>query len=449
MTAASQARAGSTASLSAPAPAPARRDAVASGLRYVSPDSPGIRRHRAGRGFTYVDADGRTIRDTGELARIRALAIPPAWTEVWICPREDGHLQAIGRDARGRRQYRYHAAFRARRDDGKFARLIRFGERLPRIRRRARRDLRSKGLPRDKVLATVVSLLEATRLRVGNAEYARLNRSFGVSTLRARHATVTATSLTFRFRGKGGRTEERRLVDRRLAAVVRRCQELPGQELFQYVDEDGEARGISSEDVNAYLRDAAGSEEVSAKDFRTWSATMLAFRALRDGVADAGEPDGREPVASSGRQASGSRATRRRIDPIMAALRATAEELGDTVAVTRSSYVHPGVLAAFQPRTGVAGDGGPASNVAPVKPGPAAAAAGRSRATNAEPDRRDELELLALLRKSSRSRSRNQGRSSTRTRTARSSGAKRPTGAARRSQVAKPRVADRPTRPAA
>jgi DNA topoisomerase-1 len=437
----------------APAPAPAggRRDAVASGLRYVSPDSPGIRRRRAGRGFRYEDAAGRPIRDARQLERIRALAIPPAWTEVWICPRDDGHLQAIGRDARGRRQYRYHAAFRARRDDGKFARLVRFGERLPRIRRRARRDLRSPGLPRDKVLATVVSLLEATRLRVGNAEYARLNRSFGVSTLRNRHATVTATTLSFRFRGKGGRTEERRLVDRRLAAVVRRCQELPGQELFQYVDEAGEVRGISSEDVNAYLRDAAGSEEVSAKDFRTWSATLLAFRALRDGAGEADGAEEQAPTGGSRRRPAGQRGTGKRVNRIMDALRIAAEEMGDTVTVTRNSYVHPGVLAAFEPAEPAAGsragtvrpaDGG--ATAAPEKP---VTATGRPRAANAEPDRRDELELLALLRTWNRRRKRSQGRPPTSTRrAARPRGAQRATGAARRSQVGKARVADRSTR---
>lgn len=419
MTKPSRAAAGSTAA-PPPAPAVARSDAIASGLRYVSPDSRGIQRRRAGRGFSYLGADGRPIRDSGELARIRALAIPPAWTEVWICPREDGHLQAVGRDVRGRRQYRYHAAFRARRDDGKFARLVRFGERLPRIRRLVRRDLRSPGLPKDKVLATVVSLLEATRLRIGNAEYARLNRSFGVSTLRNRHATVTATTLRFLFRGKGGRTEERRLVDRRLATVVRRCQELPGQELFQYLDDEGGARGISSEDVNAYLREAAGSEEVSAKDFRTWSATMLAFRALRDGSWEAAATEGRG---------------RRRVNPIVEALRLTAEELGDTLAVTRNSYVHPGVLAAFEPDAAAATrERAAATGPDQPAPGESTAAPARSRSANAGHDRRDELELLALLRKSSRS-----------TRAARPP---RPTGAARTSEVGKARVADRSTRPA-
>src|SRR6185503_19510284 len=213
------------------------------------------------------------------LARIRAIAIPPAWTDVWICPTPDGHIQAIGVDAAGRRQYRYHPDFRRRRDAGKFDRLIRFGETLPRIRRQVRRDLGRRGLPREKVLATVVALLELTSLRVGNPEYAALNRSFGVSTLRDRHARIRGSTIRLRFRGKGGRTEERTVIDRRLAAVVRRCQELPGQELFQYEDEDGEARPIASEDVNDYIREAGGAAEFSAKDFRTWTATLHAFRA--------------------------------------------------------------------------------------------------------------------------------------------------------------------------
>jgi DNA topoisomerase-1 len=381
----------------------ARGDATASGLRYVSPDAPGIARRRAGRGFTYTTPAGRRIRAAGELARIRAIAVPPAWTEVWICPDPDGHLQAVGRDARGRRQYRYHARFRARRDGGKFARLIHFGERLPRIRRRVRQDLARPGLPREKVLAAVVSLLEITRLRVGNEEYARLNRSFGVSTLRDRHATVSGTTLRFRFRGKGGRTEERTLVDRQLASIVRRCQELPGQELFQYVDADGEARGISSEDVNAYLREAAGSDDLSAKDVRTWTATMLAYRELRDGAGDAGAADA---APKPGRR-----------NAIAEALRRTADQLGDTVTVTRASYVHPGVLAAFEPGGG-------------VEPGPGAASCRGSRRRRARPnervERRDELALLALLRGAGRP-----------------AGSQRGAAAARRSQVSRAGVAAR------
>jgi DNA topoisomerase-1 len=340
------------------APAPAKRDARAIGLRYVDPASPGISRQRAGKGFTYRSATGRTIHDEDELARIRSIAIPPAWTEVWICPSEDGHIQATGRDARGRRQYRYHARFRARRDRGKFDRLIRFGEALPRIRRRVSADLGRPGLPREKVIAAVVSLLETTRFRVGNAQYARLNRSFGVSTLRRRHATVSGSTIRFRFRGKGGRDEERALVDRRLASLVRRCQDLPGQALFQYLGEDGEPHGISSDDVNEYIREAAGSDEFSAKDFRTWMATVLAHQAVREAVE--------EPGPASKRA-------------IKQALEETAEQLGDTVTVTRNSYVHPAVL-----------DG-------ELEPRPARRT-GRSSAAVRAVTRRQELEVLATLR---------------------------------------------------
>lgn len=355
------------------ASATARRDARAAGLRYVRADAPGISRRAAGKGFSYVDPAGRPVRDPAALERIRALAIPPAWTEVWICPDPDGHLQATGRDARGRRQYRYHPGFRARRDRGKFDRLVRFGDRLPRIRRRVQEDLRRPGLPREKVLAAVLALLETTRFRVGNAEYARLNRSFGISTLRTRHATVSGATVRFRFRGKGGRTEERALVDPRLAAIVRRCQDLPGQELFQYLDAEGESRAISSEDVNAYLREAAGSDEFSAKDFRTWTATVLAHRALRDAL------EGSE-VAPKGPGGLPKRI-------VGEALRQTAEALGDTVTVTRSSYVHPAVL----------------------EPGPEPAVGGasqprtRRRAVPKTPSRSDELAVLALLKSSSRS----------------------------------------------
>lgn len=384
-------------------PEPGRLDAAAIGLRYVSPDEPGIERRRAGRGFSYVGVDGRPIRSPDELARIRAIVIPPAWTHVWICPRPDGHLQATGRDARGRRQYRYHARFRARRDRGKFSRLLSFGEALPRIRRQVRHDLGRPGLPREKVVAAVVSLLESTYFRVGNAEYARVNRSFGVSTLRSRHATVSGTTIRFRFRGKGGRTEERTLVDRRLAAIVRRCQELPGQALFQYVDEDGEERAISSEDVNAYLRDAAGTDEFSAKDFRTWTATVLAYRALRDTTGGARD----QPA-----------------NPIGEAIRRTADQLNDTVTVTRNSYVHPGIIAAFEPPDEQKRDSGAGKKASAGKTASAgrktgagtragagtgasaavglrrAASEARAEAMDAEPvRRRDELAVLALLRR--------------------------------------------------
>jgi len=250
------------------------------GLRFSSDQEPGIRRHRAGRGFHYLAADGRPIHDPKTLARIRALAVPPAWEEVWICPDDLGHVQAVGRDARGRKQYRYHAQWRADHDSSKYARLATFGRALPAIRRRVARDISQPGLPKEKVLATVVELLEVTNLRIGNDEYARTNRSFGLTTLRNRHATVAGTSLRFRFRGKGGRIHEVGVRDRRLARIVTACQDLPGQELFQYLDEQGEPLPIGSTDVNEYLRIAARGE-ISAKDFRTWAGTLLAFRALR------------------------------------------------------------------------------------------------------------------------------------------------------------------------
>ena len=364
--------------------APASSDATSIGLRYASPEDPGFRRQRAGKGFRYLDAKGRPIRDPETLARIRALAIPPAWTDVWICPSANGHLQATGRDARGRRQYRYHARYRARRDASKFARLAAFGAALPRIRRRVRLDLSRRGLPREKVLAAVVGLLDATPLRVGNEEYARVNKSFGISTLRDRHATVSGETVRFRFRGKGGRTEEATLVDRRLAAVVRRCRDVPGQRLFQYVDEDGEERGISSEDVNAYLREAAGDPDVSAKDFRTWTATVLAHRALSSPA----------PQADAGPRSR----------PDVEAIRRTAEVLNDTLAVTRNSYVHPAVLEAFEP----AQRGSPR----PAKPRPAQARSAQARsaptrtrgkALDLPIQRREELAVLAVLRRAARS----------------------------------------------
>jgi DNA topoisomerase I len=349
-----------------PAARAARRDARASGLRYVSVDEPGIRRRRAGRGYIYQTHTGRAVRDAGTLRRIRSIAIPPAWTDVWICATADGHIQAIGRDAAGRRQYRYHPAFRQRRDAGKFDRLIRFGETLPRIRRRVRRDLAQRGLPREKVLAAVVALLELTSLRVGNDEYAALNRSFGLSTLRDRHAQIRGSTIRLRFRGKGGRPEERTIIDRRLATVVRRCQDLPGQDLFQYEDETGEPRRIASDDVNAYIREAADDPAFSAKDFRTWSATVHAFRTLRAGLSEA------DATSTRGRSR------------LNEALRKTAQELGDTLAVTRASYVHPGVVEAFEGET------------------PELARARTRRGLDTPATREDELDLLRLLRRADR-----------------------------------------------
>jgi len=304
--------------------APAARDATEVGLRYVSSDDPGIARRRLRKGVSYTLPSGEAVTDAATLARIRALAIPPAWTDVWICPLANGHLQATGRDARGRKQHRYHARFRDRRDADKFDRMVRFGERLPRIRRRVTRDLRARGLPRDKVTAAVVRLLELTLLRVGNDEYVRLNRTFGLSTLRNRHAEIRGESVRFRFRGKGGKVHEVGISDRRLAALVRRCQGLPGQQLFQYVDESGEMGQIDSDDVNDYIRRVAGDPAFSAKDVRTWSATVLAYRALQSADAPGKLSEARRDVSS--------------------AVRATAERLGNTPTVARESYIHPGIL---------------------------------------------------------------------------------------------------------
>jgi DNA topoisomerase-1 len=295
------------------------------GLRYARGDSAGLTRRRAGHGFSYRDPEGRTIRDQETIDRIREIAIPPAWTDVWICPWPNGHLQATGRDARGRKQYRYHPRYRSRRDGAKFERLIAFARALPAIREQVERDLGRPGLPREKVIAAVVRLLELTLIRVGNDEYARLNRSFGLTTLRDRHARVAGTAITFRFRGKSGQQHEVGLRDRRLAAVVRRCLDLPGQELFQYVAEDGEPHDVASDDVNAYL--AAIAPGITAKEFRTWAGTVLAFRALR----------------AIGR----GRTDREKQRNIAAAIRETADNLGNTPAVARQAYVHPAVVDAY------------------------------------------------------------------------------------------------------
>jgi DNA topoisomerase-1 len=296
------------------------------GLRYVTDASPGIRRRRAGRGFSYIGPDGRRIRDAGQVAWIKSLAIPPAWTDVWICTSRRGHLQATGRDARGRKQYRYHPDWRAVRDGAKYGRMIAFGRALPAIRRRVDADLRRRGLPRERVLAAVVRLLATTRLRVGNEEYARDNRSYGLTTLRDHHAEVGSTRIRFRFRSKGGKISDVELSDARLARVVARCQELPGQELFAYLDEEGEVRSIGSADVNDYLRDITG-QDFTAKDFRTWSGTVQAASAL--GALRAARSD-----AEARRN-------------IVRAVEQVAEWLGNTPAVSRKAYIHPAVIDAY------------------------------------------------------------------------------------------------------
>jgi len=289
--------------------------ARAAGLRYADPSEPGIKRVRRGRGFSYRDAAGRRVTDSATLTRIRALAIPPAWHDVWICASARGHIQAIGRDARGRTQYRYHADWTKARDETKFERSIAFARALPRLRRRVARDLRRPGMPRDKVLAAVVRLLDRTLLRVGNERYARENSSFGLTTLRNRHARPDGRGgILLSFRGKGGKRLKVGLNDRRLVRVIRACQDLPGQHLFEYRDDDGEERPIESSDVNGYIRDVTG-DDFTAKDFRTWAATVLAAQELT------------------------------RNDDVPAVVRAVAEQLGNTPAVCRRSYINPAVLA--------------------------------------------------------------------------------------------------------
>src|SRR5262245_58978744 len=310
----------------ADAPLDPRESARAAGLRYATDSRPGIGRRRAGRGFSYRGPDGDRLTDRAVLRRIRSLAIPPAWTDVWICTDPLGHLQATGRDARGRKQYRYHPAWRRGRDDLKFERLLDVARALPRIRERCQQDLATPGLSREKVLATVVRLLELTLIRVGNDEYARLNRSFGLTTLKRRHARVEGSAIRFRFTGKSGQRHEVGLRDRRLAAIVRRCQELPGQELFAWVGDDDVPHDVTSDDVNDYLREISGID-MTAKDFRTWAGTVLAYRALR----------ALEPVDDG-------RAARHNV---VEAVRLTAGRLGNTPAVARQSYVHPAILEAY------------------------------------------------------------------------------------------------------
>jgi DNA topoisomerase-1 len=300
--------------------------AKAAGLRYVTDDEPGIRRRKRGRGFTYLDPQKGTVRDGKTLERIRKLAIPPAWTDVWISPRPNGHLQATGRDARGRKQYRYHADWREVRDETKFGRMIAFGEALPRIRERIERDLSQRGLGRDKVLATVIKLLETTLIRIGNAEYARQNNSFGLTTLRDQHVDVEGTTLRFEFRGKGGKEHSVEVHDRRLARIVKQCRDLPGQKLFQYLDEGGERQSVSSEDVNAYLRETTG-EDFTAKDFRTWGGTVLALSALLE-------------VGSCENEREANKA-------VVEAIKHVAGELGNRPAICRRYYVHPLVIQRF------------------------------------------------------------------------------------------------------
>ena len=296
------------------------------GLRYVSDSTPGIRRKRAGKGFTYVGPDGEKITDRAALERIRSIVIPPGWSDVWICSHPKGHIQATARDAKGRKQYRYHPRWQEVRDEAKYERTIAFGEALPAIRERVEQDLARPGLPREKVLATVVKLLEATLIRVGNEEYARDNRSYGLTTLRTKHVGVEGSKLHFRFRGKGGKLHDVAVTDRRLARIVERCQDLPGQTLFQYRDDDGEFRSVESDDVNQYLREISG-QDFTAKDFRTWYGTVLAAMALQELAEFDSEAQAKKNVVQ--------------------AIEQVAERLGNTKAVCRKCYVHPAVIESY------------------------------------------------------------------------------------------------------
>ena len=296
------------------------------GLRYVSDTSPGIMRRREGRGFRYVDADGKPVRDEETLARIRSLVIPPAWRQVWICANPKGHMQVTGRDARGRKQSRYHPRWREVRDETKYERMLLFGVALPEIRERVEHDLALPGLAQRKVLATIVRLMETTLIRVGNAEYARENHSYGLTTMRNRHVRVAGSTVSFDFKGKSGVRHTIDVNDRRLAKIVQRCQDIPGYELFQYVDDEGERHAIDSADVNEYLREISG-QEFTAKDFRTWAGTVLACTMLQEFEAFRSQTEAKRNVVE--------------------AIKSVAARLGNTPSVCRKCYVHPAVLDSY------------------------------------------------------------------------------------------------------
>ena len=302
-----------------------REAAEAAGLVYVSDEDRGLARERAGDGFAYFKANGDAVQDEATLERIRKLAIPPAWTGVWICARANGHLQATGRDARGRKQYRYHPQFREVRESTKYEHMMEFARALPAIRRRVAEDMALRGLPREKVLATVVNLLETTLIRVGNDDYAKENKSYGLTTLRNPHVKVEGPQLRFQFKGKSGKTWRLQVKDRRIAKIVRACQELPGQRLFQY-QEEGELREVTSADVNAYLKEITG-RDITAKDFRTWAGTVMAALALQEF----------EAIDTQAAQKKN----------IRAAIESVAARLGNTPTICRKCYVHPEVLNAY------------------------------------------------------------------------------------------------------
>lgn len=336
--------------------------AESAGLRHMTDAEPGIGRRRVGRGFSYTGPDGRIIREREHLHRFRSLAIPPAWRDVWICPLPDGHLQVTARDARGRKQYRYHPDFRARRDQAKFGRMVELSTVLWKVRERVERDIALPGLPQKRVMATIVWLLERTLIRVGSHELTKANNSFGLTTLRRRHVSVDGATLLFEFRGKSGVEHSVSVRDRRIARIVQRCRELPGRELFQYIDARGRRQIVYADDVNAYLRRISG-RDITAKDFRTWMGTMLAAEALRE-----------MGPASTAREAEHN---------IVSAVDRTAARLGNTRSVCRKYYIHPALIEAY-----LEGD------VLPSLPDPA----WQERRPHGSPLRRHEAEVLAFLK---------------------------------------------------
>jgi DNA topoisomerase-1 len=309
---------------------PPHETAASAGLRYVTDSQPGIRRQRVGTGFRYLTPQGSILREAKAMQRIRSLAIPPAWTDVWICPNPLGHLQATGRDARGRKQHRYHPRWRQVRDEAKYDRILDFAAALPAVRKRVSADLAESKLSKHKVVAVVVQLLEKTAIRVGNDEYARDNKSYGLTTLHDAHAHVSGATVRFKFRGKSGKFHEISVSDARLARIVRRCQELPGRELFQYLDDDGEVQDINSADVNQYLREITG-RDFTAKDFRTWVGTVLAARALQEMTSFVSDSQGKRNI--------------------LTAIEAVAGILGNTRSVCRKCYIHPAIIDSYLDRT--------------------------------------------------------------------------------------------------
>ncbi|MEO5803591.1 MAG: DNA topoisomerase IB [Verrucomicrobiota bacterium] len=303
-----------------------KKSAQAVGLRYVLDEMPGLRRQKVGKGFRFVDSNGKVISDRARLGRIKSLAIPPAWTDVWICPNEKGHLQATGRDDRGRKQHRYHRRWRETRDETKFNRMIVFAKALPKIRQRVHKDLKFPGLSRKKVLATIVRLLEMSLIRVGNEEYARNNHSFGLTTMQDKHVKVNGSTVHFQFRGKSGKHHTIDVKNKRLAKIVKRCQEIPGQDLFQYIDEDGKRQDVKSEDVNEYLRETSG-EDFTAKDFRTWAGTVLAAIALREFEKFDTQTQAKKNLVT--------------------AIESVAQKLGNTPAICKKCYVHPAIFDSY------------------------------------------------------------------------------------------------------